>query len=101
MREVRSNYLGTCPDFGNFPRGVDRYDALRLLAPSALVVHAKSAYFMANGEERNIDYGRCLRILREAGYDGVFSIEYVGRGDELGGCALTRQLLQRHWSQHA
>ncbi len=97
LAEVSSDFLGTCPDFGNFPRDVERYEALRRLAPHAVLVHAKSAHFDDSGEERQIDYRRCLAILRESGFAGPFTIEFVGAGDELEGCARTRELLRANW----
>ena len=94
--ELDSPLLGTCPDFGNFPRDVDPYDGLRLLAPRARVVHAKSVDFDDDGEERTIDYRRCLAILGESGFDGPWTVEYLGGGDEVEGCRRTRELLFRH-----
>ncbi len=92
-----SPWLGTCPDFDNFPNEVDRYEALRRLAPRAQLVHAKSRTFNGRGEERHIDYRRCLRILRESGYAGTVTVEYDGPGDALAGCVRTRELILKHW----
>ncbi len=97
LTEVSSDFLGTCPDLGNFPRDVDSYEALHWLAPHATLVHAKSARFDPSGQERDIDYPRCLSILRESGFAGPFTIEFVGAGDELEGCHRTRELLRENW----
>jgi len=94
---VGSPRLGTCPDLGNFPEDVDRYEGLRKLAPRAVHVHAKSYDFDAAGEETAIDYRRCLAIFKEAGYDGAFSVEYEGGGDPVQGSLRTRQLILRYW----
>jgi sugar phosphate isomerase/epimerase len=94
---LRSPWLGTCPDFGNFPSSIDRYQGLRLLAPKALHAQAKSWRFCRDGEERSIDYQRALGILREAGYSGPIAVEYEGAGDDLEGCLRTRALILRHW----
>ena len=94
---VDSPWLGTCPDFGNFPRDVDRYEGLDILAPKALHVQAKSAHFDRDGEETRIDYRRALRIMRDHGYDGTFAIEYEGGGRDLEGCLRTRDLITKHW----
>jgi sugar phosphate isomerase/epimerase len=94
---VNSPWLGTCPDFGNFPRGVDPYEGLRILAPKALHVQAKSARFRENGEEARIDYKRALGILRDCGYDGTLTIEYEGGGRDLEGCMRTRDLIRKYW----
>lgn len=96
VRAVDSELVGTCPDFGNFPGDVDRYAGLERLASRALHVHAPSARFDHEGEERSIDYGRCLRLLRDRGYDGAITVEYNGGGDDLEGCLRTRDLLLRH-----
>ena len=97
LEEINSSHLGTCPDFGNFPGNVDPYKGLRMLAPYAFHAHAKSLRFGSDGEEKNIDYGRCLRILCESGYDGALAVEYVGAGKELEGCSRTRALIMKHW----
>ena len=97
VEEIDSPWVGTCPDFGNFPRDVNPYEGLKVLASKALHVHAKSFDFDENGEERDVDYKQCLQILRERGYDGSFTIEYEGMGDDLAGCLQTRKLIAEHW----
>ncbi len=99
--EIDSEWLGICADFANFPRGVDRYAGLAMLAPKALHAQAKSWRFDERGEEVNIDYARCLRALRRGGYDGSIAIEYEGHGDDLADCLRTRALIQRHWKSVA
>lgn len=99
VRKIKSEYLGTCPDFDNFPRDVDRYDGIKLLSHRALHVHAKSMKFDNRGEEKNIDYGRCMSILRQARYKGAVTIEYEGHGDVLRGCLMTGNLILRHWKR--
>lgn len=94
---IDSPYLGTCPDFSNFPRSVDRYAAIEILAPRASIAHAKSARFRPDGEEREIDYARALGALRGSGFDGILTVEYIGGGDELEGCGRTRDLIGKHW----
>lgn len=93
---IGSNRIGTCPDFGNFPSGSDRYAALELLAPAALHVQAKCWHFSPGGEESTIDYERCINELRRAGYDKTIAVEYEGGGDELGACLRARDLIQRY-----
>ncbi|MFQ5752244.1 MAG: sugar phosphate isomerase/epimerase family protein [bacterium] len=97
IRAINSPYLGTCPDFDNFPKEVNSYEALRALAPKALHVHAKSKAFTKNGEEKHMNYQRCLKILQECGYHGTVTIEYEGRGDALAGCFKTRDLILKYW----
>ncbi|UCG12389.1 MAG: sugar phosphate isomerase/epimerase [Deltaproteobacteria bacterium] len=95
--KISSPWLGTCPDFGNFPRDVDPCEGLKLLAPYALHVHAKSARFNEDGDEIDIDYERCLEILRQNDYGQTFTVEYEGGGNDLQGCLKTRELIIRNW----
>ncbi|MDZ7305056.1 MAG: sugar phosphate isomerase/epimerase [candidate division KSB1 bacterium] len=97
IRGVGSPRIGTCPDFGNFAETQDRYAGLQILAPYARHVHAKSYCFNEAGEETTIDYSRCLRILRDAGYDGAISAEFEGAGDQRLGSQKTKDLILRHW----
>jgi sugar phosphate isomerase/epimerase len=95
--------LGTLPDFGNWQvTDTERYDPYRGLAelmPMARAVSAKSHDFGPDGEETGLDYGRLLRIVREAGYEGWVGIEYEGnRLSEPEGIRATKQLLLRKMS---
>jgi len=87
--------IGTCPDFGNFPAEI-RYEGLERIAPYARVAHAKLYDFLPDGEEVTIDVGRCLKILRDAGFDGVCSVEFEGKMDDHEGVAKSIALLRRY-----
>ena len=76
---LNSPYVGVCLDLGNFREG-EADEGIRLLAPYAIHVHAKSNSFGADGEETKINYGAAMQTLRAAGYDGVLSIEFEGDG---------------------
>ena len=89
-----SGVVGTCPDFENFPAGVDRYQALEILAPLAVIAHARSSRFSSAGEERSVDYSRCMGILARAGFDGALCVEFLGAGDPLLGAVRTRNLIR-------
>jgi len=96
IEAVDSPLLGTCPDFDNFPRGVDPYQGLEALMARAQHVHAKSRAFNKLGEERNIDYARCIRIVKR-GFDGSITVEYEGSGDILQGSLKTLELIEKYW----
>lgn len=96
VKGVDSIYFGTCPDFGNFPESVDRYEGLKLLVPYAKHVHAKALNFNSSGEESCFDFRRILGILRQVGYDGTLSIEFEGSGDEREGVRLAADLIRRY-----
>lgn len=91
---------GTLPDFGNFrvsdDEWYDRYLGVRELMPFAKGVSAKSHDFDEEGNERNTDYVRMLRIVLDAGYRGYIGIEYEGDGlSEPEGIRATKALLER------
>lgn len=89
-------WVGSCLDFGNWPEEV-RYESCQKLAPYTYHTHAKSYSFREDGEEARIDYGRILKMLRDARYKGALSIEFEGGGDPLEGVKKTRDLLLKHW----
>lgn len=86
-------WLGTLPDFGNFPAEI-LYAGLTQIAPYARAVHAKFYDFAPDGSHPQLDIARCVRILREAGYRGSWGIEYEGKGDEHDGIIRSRDMLQ-------
>lgn len=66
--------VGSLPDFGNFPDEDTRERGLRALFPLAgELAHAKL--------REGWDFGRCMRIARESGFTGVFSVEAGGKED--------------------
>jgi len=99
---------GTLPDFGNFctarkwgstqdgtcPEVYDRYLGVREMMPYARGVSAKSYRFDNTGQETTIDYGRMLRIVKDAGFEGYIGIEYEGSAlSEPDGILATKNLL--------
>lgn len=66
--------VGALPDFGNFPDEETREHGLRAMFPLAGgIAHAK----LRDGW----DFSRCMRIAKETGFQGVFSIEAGGQSD--------------------
>ncbi len=91
---------GTLPDFGNFriegDESYNRYRGMTELMPFAKAVSAKSNVFDEDGNERNIDYEKVLRIVLDAGYRGYVGIEYEGTElSEPDGIRATKALLER------
>lgn len=91
-----SPYSGTCPDFGNFTNHQDRYRELAKLLPLACMVHAKSYRFTSDGEETEIDYARCISLIKKAGFNGPITVEYEGDGDPMTGSFAARDLIQKY-----
>lgn len=95
IEEVESEYLGVCPDFGNFPPET-RYEGLEKLADYAVIVHAKTYEFDEQGEEKTIDLKRCVDIFKQKGFDGYYSVEFEGKGDQREGVKKTLALLRKY-----
>ncbi len=95
LKEVGSESFRTCPDFGNFADDI-RYSALEKVAPYAFVVHAKTYDFDEEGNETKVDIGRCVKIIKDAGYDGYLSVEFEGPMDEHEGIKKSLELLKRY-----
>ena len=110
MQTVNMENCGTLPDFGNFcirrnvpsdyskgcAEAYDIYKGVEELMPYAKAVSAKSHNFDEAGNETEIDYGKMLQIVKDAGYSGFIGVEY--EGSELGeeaGIIATRDLILR------
>jgi sugar phosphate isomerase/epimerase len=96
MTKVNLPNFGTLPDFGNFPKQVDKYDAVRKLMSFAKGVSFKCYDFGADGNETSIDMHRMMKIVLEAGYNGWVGIEYEGsRLTEFEGIQAAKRFLER------
>ena len=96
MKTVNLPNFGTLPDFGNFPKEIDKYDAVRKLMPFAKGVSFKCYDFGADGNETTIDMHRMMKTVDEAGYHGWVGIEYEGeRLTEFEGIQAAKRFLER------
>lgn len=100
---VDMDNCGTLPDFGNFgiargdqPLSYDPYVGVAELMPYAKAVSAKTTGFDEDGNERNLDYDRLVRLVLDAGYDSYFGIEFSGSDvSEVEGIKKSKALLER------
>ena len=96
IKMIRMANCGTLPDFGNFPKTVDKYEAVDLMMPYAKAVSAKSYDFDDNGNETTIDYYKMMGIVLKHAYHGYIGVEYEGaRLSEEEGIIATRKLLAK------
>ena len=101
MKMVNMPNCGMLPDFGNFDKDTDRYEAVKMLMPYAKAVSAKSMEFDANGNEVRTDYYKMMKIVLDAGYNGYVGVEYEGEKlSEKDGVIATRDLLIKIRSQY-
>ncbi|MFB3777923.1 MAG: sugar phosphate isomerase/epimerase family protein [Bryobacteraceae bacterium] len=96
IKQVGLPNFGTLPDSGNWPKGLDRYEAVGKLMPFAKGVSCKFWDFAPSGEESTIDSARLMKIIRDSGYKGWIGIEYEGtRLTEFEGIQAAKRVLER------
>ena len=85
---INSDWLKVCLDTGNLLRYEDGqviwepdYEGMGLLAPHAVLVHAKTYFGGGEWYTLDIDYNRVAQILRQADFRGYISLEYEGKED--------------------
>lgn len=94
VEAVGTERFGTLPDFGNFAPDV-RYRGLAMIAPYALVAHAKTYDLDADGDVPEFDFALCLKTLHDSGYNGYLSVEFEGKGDQIEGVQRSIDLIRR------
>jgi sugar phosphate isomerase/epimerase len=94
---VDSPFLGTCPDFGNWPRDVAADEGVAALAPKAVLAHIKSIEPRKNAARRFIAIKRKVNLLLNHGYAGPFTLEYEGLANPWPSIHMTAALLRRHY----
>ena len=84
--------VGLCADFGNF-KGPDKYRDLAAILPRATSVHAKADFSEAGQMDRE-DFDHCLRLAKDVGFAGPYSLIFSSPGDEWEGIAKTREVVE-------
>lgn len=79
VQAINSPWLRVTLDTGNFLE--DPYDRLKLLAPHAVLVQAKTYYGGGLWYSLDLDYDRIAALLRDARYRGYVSLEFEGKED--------------------
>lgn len=95
MKKVDRDSCGTLPDFQNF-KGYDPYKGVKEMMPWAKIVCAKAIEFNDKGDEARVDYGRMMKIVKDAGFKGYVGIEFEGHGvDPVKGILMTKALIEK------
>ena len=74
-KEMKNKYFGLLADFGNYPDTVDRYEALKMIAPYTRLVSAKTHTYDENYNHISFDFDKCVRIMETGGFKGIYSLE--------------------------
>ncbi len=90
---VNSPWLGLLMDTGNFLE--DPYDKLKMIAPRASFVQAKTYYGGGEWYSLELDYDRIVKILKDVNYHGYISIEFEGKEDPKSGVRKSVELLRK------
>ena len=91
---------GTCPDFGNFAtKSADfALSQLRLLAPYASnICHSKDG-IAEKGKFYADNFPASMQVMRETGFNGLYSLEFEGLGDPLEGVRKLLKETEEHLS---
>jgi sugar phosphate isomerase/epimerase len=86
--------LGLCLDFGNW-HGQSRHANLKQISHLAESCHAKCE-FDANGQANLEEFRTCLEIMRQVGFDGVFTLVQGLEADEWGSLKVQQQALEAY-----
>jgi len=78
FEDLSDNNVGLLADFGNYKKNIDRFEALKQIAPYTKLVSAKASNFDVNYNHISYDFARCVRVMEAEGYKGIYSIEQWG-----------------------
>lgn len=98
IKQLGSDRTGTCPDFGNFASKSAAFalSQLRMLAPYASTIcHAKDG-IADGGKFYADDFPASMKVMRDAGFKGLYSLEFEGLGAPLDGVAKLKQLTEEY-----
>lgn len=98
VRELGRDKTGTCPDFGNFATKSAAFalEQLRMLAPYASnICHAKDG-IAEKGKFYADDFPASMKVMREAGFRGVYSLEFEGLGEPIDGVRKLMELTEQN-----
>lgn len=80
VQQLKGDRAGTCPDFGNFAVRSAAYALaqLKMLAPYASnICHAKDG-IAERGKFYRDDFPASMKVMQDAGFRGLYSVEYEG-----------------------
>jgi sugar phosphate isomerase/epimerase len=97
MKKVNKPNFGTLPDFGNFPKGLDKYVAVDKLMAYAKGVSFKCFFEGPGPTEIAYDPAKMFEVVERSSYNGFIGIEYEGtKLDEMEGVKAARAWLKSY-----
>jgi sugar phosphate isomerase/epimerase len=98
IKQLGPDRTGTCPDFGNFAtRSADfALSQLRMLAPYASnICHSKDG-IADKGKFYTDNFPASMRVMQEAGFKGIYSLEFEGLDTPLAGIRNLLNLTEKY-----
>jgi sugar phosphate isomerase/epimerase len=98
VKQLGPDRTGTCPDFGNFATKSASYalSQLRMLAPYASnICHSKDG-IAEKGTFYADDFPASMKVMRDTGFHGLYSLEFEGLGDPLDGIHKLMNLTEKY-----
>jgi sugar phosphate isomerase/epimerase len=99
IKQLGPERTGTCPDFGNFATKSASFalSQLRMLAPYASTIcHSKDG-IADNGKFYADDFPASMKVMRDTGFKGLYSLEFEGLGAALDGVAKLMNLTEEYF----
>lgn len=93
---IDSPWLQVTLDTGNFLEDHERQ--MRLLAPQAILLQAKTYYGGGTWYTLDLDYAKISQIMLEAGYKGYVSLEFEGKADPTESVRKSLKMLRQHFA---
>jgi sugar phosphate isomerase/epimerase len=98
VQQLGHDRTGTCPDFGNFATRSAEYalNQLRMLAPYASnICHAKDGIAEKDKFYAD-DFPASMKAMHDAGFRGIYSLEFEGLGDPVEGVRKLMEMTDRY-----
>jgi sugar phosphate isomerase/epimerase len=98
IKQLGRDRTGTCPDFGNFATKSAAFalSQLRMLAPYASnICHSKDGIAEKNKFYAD-DFPASMKVMHDAGFKGLYSLEFEGLGTPLDGVRKLMHLTEEY-----
>jgi sugar phosphate isomerase/epimerase len=98
IKQLGLDRTGTCPDFGNFATKSAAFalSQLRILAPYASTIcHSKDG-IADSGKFYADDFAASMKVMRDTGFKGLYSLEFEGLGTPLDGLRKLMNLTEEY-----
>ena len=79
VKELNHSHCKLMPDFGKLQPGEKMYTDVEAMMPYSALVSAKAKDFNEDGSQKEFDYPRLMKIIKDSGFKDLIAIEYEGK----------------------